>query len=310
MDADNNGLSFRFANCSYDPASRRLSMGRRSRRLRPQTAKLLLLLLRRPRGVVTREEIRQALWGDKFVVEFDLGISACIKQLRHDLRDSATQPRFIETIPREGYRLVCDAIESTAADSAAVIAAPHATRHPTLRWIWLLVGCALLLVSLAVWLRWPGEPPAPRREMIAVLPFDIYGAADTAQARMLTAAALEDIVTVFARARPQRLGVISATSTRTLGRHEKTVGEIRSQFAVDFVMDGTMRRVAQKWVVSVSLSRAADQSWVWGGVIEVPLASDKVSKRLAVSLQQSLLPVLLDETDQSPGALEVRTPRQ
>jgi DNA-binding winged helix-turn-helix (wHTH) protein len=87
-----------------DPATAELSRAGRRVHLPSQSARLLLLLASRSPEVVSRDEIRRALWGDGLHVEFDAAVNACISQIRSALGDSARAPRFIETIPRQGYR--------------------------------------------------------------------------------------------------------------------------------------------------------------------------------------------------------------
>src|SRR5579863_9703198 len=73
-------------------------------RLRTQTLQILLILLEHAGEVVLREEIRQQLWPKDTTVEFDHGINAAIQKLRDALGESADKPRYIETLPRRGYR--------------------------------------------------------------------------------------------------------------------------------------------------------------------------------------------------------------
>ncbi|HUG55143.1 MAG TPA: transcriptional regulator, partial [Vicinamibacteria bacterium] len=72
----------------------------------PQPFKVLWLLASRAGDVVTREEIRQELWGNDTFVDFDGGLNFCINQIRKALRDNAESPRFIHTLPRRGYRFI------------------------------------------------------------------------------------------------------------------------------------------------------------------------------------------------------------
>ena len=75
-------------------------------RLQEQPFQILRMLLESPCEVVTREDIRKRLWPEGTVVEFDHGINAAVKRLRDALRDSAEKPRYIETLPRRGYRFI------------------------------------------------------------------------------------------------------------------------------------------------------------------------------------------------------------
>ncbi len=75
-------------------------------KIHPQPLRVLLLLVERPGQIVTREEIQRCLWSDNTFVDFEGGINFCIKQIRDTLADDAGTPRYVETIPRRGYRFV------------------------------------------------------------------------------------------------------------------------------------------------------------------------------------------------------------
>ena len=75
-------------------------------RLQTQPFQILGMLLERPGEVVTREELRQALWAGDTFVDFDHGLNNAINRLRETLGDSAESPRFVETLPRRGYRFI------------------------------------------------------------------------------------------------------------------------------------------------------------------------------------------------------------
>lgn len=80
--------------------------------LRPQPARLLRFLAERPGVVVTREELCAALWPAGTFVRFDQGLNSCVKQVRAALGDRPERPRFIETLPRRGYRFLVPVIEA------------------------------------------------------------------------------------------------------------------------------------------------------------------------------------------------------
>jgi DNA-binding winged helix-turn-helix (wHTH) protein/tetratricopeptide (TPR) repeat protein len=75
-------------------------------KIHPQPFRVLLLLAERSGQIVTREEIQRTLWGDNTFVDFEGGINFCIKQIRDTIADNAEKPRYIETIPRRGYRFI------------------------------------------------------------------------------------------------------------------------------------------------------------------------------------------------------------
>jgi TolB-like protein/DNA-binding winged helix-turn-helix (wHTH) protein/tetratricopeptide (TPR) repeat protein len=89
-------------------------------RLQPQPTLILALLASRPGNLVTREEIQQRIWGAETVVDFDTGLNSAIRQIRHVLKDDTGSPRFIETVPRRGYRFLAslEKIENNGSGAA------------------------------------------------------------------------------------------------------------------------------------------------------------------------------------------------
>src|SRR6202040_4125011 len=77
-------------------------------RVQQQPLKLLEILLERPGEVVTREELRSRVWSDESFGDFDQAVNIAIAKLRSALGDSAENPRFIETLPKRGYRFIAD----------------------------------------------------------------------------------------------------------------------------------------------------------------------------------------------------------
>jgi eukaryotic-like serine/threonine-protein kinase len=96
-------------------------------RLQDQSFQILLMLLDRPGEVVLREEIRQKLWPNNTIVEFDSSINAAIKRLRNALGESADQPRYIETLAKRGYRFAGDVEKATSAHPEGVPAVQTTT---------------------------------------------------------------------------------------------------------------------------------------------------------------------------------------
>jgi cholera toxin transcriptional activator len=115
---------FRFGAYEFDSSSGELRKdGKIEPRLRDQAAQILTMLLSRPRDVVTREEIQRALWPADTFVDFEHGVNTAVNQLRGALGDSAANPRFIQTLPRRGYRFITPVeivgVENSEAAAAA-----------------------------------------------------------------------------------------------------------------------------------------------------------------------------------------------
>ena len=159
--------------------------------LREQVFQVLLMLLERKGAIVTREEIKNRLWADDTVVDFDRGINTTIQALRRSLGDSADKPRYIETLARRGYRLTVpieylESVPGTALekdrdqqqDAAATISIDARTsqRRTKLRWLVpaMLLVSAVVLVGI-VFVLWrhsrSAGAPKPQRIVLAVLPF-------------------------------------------------------------------------------------------------------------------------------------------
>jgi len=147
----------RFGLFELDVRAGELLKGGRKIRLQEQPLQILAMLLARPGEVVTREEIRQKLWSNDTTVEFDHSINAAIKRLRDALGDSAERPRFVETVPRRGYRFIAT-VESSEAPTAPAppseVSAPSAARSGRRVPSALAASAAfavLLTVGAAVW---------------------------------------------------------------------------------------------------------------------------------------------------------------
>src|SRR5580700_6559013 len=95
-------------------------------KLQEQPFHVLSVLLRRPGEIVTREELRAQLWQSDTFVDFDNGLNTSINKLREALGDSADSPRFIETLPRRGYRFIAPVtgVDGTTRESATGVSAP------------------------------------------------------------------------------------------------------------------------------------------------------------------------------------------
>lgn len=107
MSETKEGRTFRFGVFEMDEDTGELRKdGKAQTRLREQAARVLVLLLERPQDLVTREELRERLWASDTFVDFDHGMNTAINQLRNALGDQASNPRFIQTLPRKGYRFI------------------------------------------------------------------------------------------------------------------------------------------------------------------------------------------------------------
>ena len=145
-----------FDQFEMDLRSGELRKSGRKIRLQPKPFQLLALLLEHPGEVVTREEVRGKLWPDGTHVDFDHGLGTALNKIREALGDSAENPRFVETLPRRGYRFI-----GSIREPAAEITETHAQTAGTVREIegsrrkaalWLLALALTVFVIAYVWL--------------------------------------------------------------------------------------------------------------------------------------------------------------
>ncbi|HET7922355.1 MAG TPA: winged helix-turn-helix domain-containing protein, partial [Gammaproteobacteria bacterium] len=231
MDPIRTGSDHRYAFGAFvfNPASGELREGAKTTQLRPQVAKLLELLLGNPDNVVTREEIRHTLWDEKVVVEFEEGISACVRQLRVALNDGVAGVRYVQTIARRGYKFVAPVQilppHGQVADSTTQPrptepfshGEPSEIRHVSHGRLALAVGLIAILLGAVVggyfyMLKSPVPPPTAdgQRAVIAVLPFD--NLSPNAHNALLGASVSNDLIDLLGPIAPKRLGVIAYTS--------------------------------------------------------------------------------------------------
>src|SRR5215471_12243175 len=138
----------RFGDFEVDLRAGELRKQGRRMRLQEQPLRVLSMLLERPGELVTRDELRLQLWPADTFVDFDHGLNSAVARLRESLNDSAEQPRFIETIPRRGYRFVGElkAAETKEADAAAQTAVAQETTSR--RWRMNRATCVALAAAL------------------------------------------------------------------------------------------------------------------------------------------------------------------
>src|SRR5271167_4007139 len=241
--------------------------------LQEQPFRVLAMLLERPGEVITREELQTRLWPADTFVGFDEGINTAIRKLRVAFGDSADNPRFIETLPRRGYRFVAPVHEAGAespqpktVDLGDTIVEPsHARRGSLRRWIVALSAAALLLTLASVLYLRRSHPPAnataQKRVMLAVLPFQNMSN-DPGQ-EYFSDGLTEETITDLGQLRPEQLGVVARTSAMAYKHTNKTVSQIGRELGVDYVLEGSVRRANGRARISAQLIRVSDQTHLW-----------------------------------------------
>ncbi len=286
LNAHGTAQSARFGPFEVDFRAGELLKNGRRIRLQDQPLQVLAMLLENPGGVVTRDELRQRLWPTDTFVDFDHGLNNAINRLREALNDSADAPRFIETLPRRGYRFIAEAdghvsTESRATGIADSIEAgeivsgvgPEETATakrslaPSLHRVgkfWLAaatmgVAAAAILGLYLGRERRSGTSASMRIQSIAVLPLEnLLG--DPAQ-EYLVDGMTDGLTTSLAQMRGIR--VISRTSAMRYKGTKKALPEIAKELNVDAVVEGSMSRSDGLIHVNAQLIHAVDDRHLW-----------------------------------------------
>lgn len=226
--------------------------------------RLLLVLLRTPGAVVSRDELRVALWGDT-IVEYEAGLNTAVRKLRDALGDDPNAPTYVETVPKHGYRFCVpvDAVTSkapapTPAPSNTLDAVPAPTHRPS--WRWALAATSLCVV-VAFWVFWPAagtdSQTLPR---LLVLPVE-GPAATPARGAALT----DQLIAHLARLDPSKLIVLGPMTSRGIADGGDPPA-VPPALRVDYVLSARLTEDGDRRL-AVTLSRAADQAVVWSDVL-------------------------------------------
>src|SRR5512132_2528149 len=135
----------RFGAFTLDVCSGELFKGATRLKVPDQSIAILKALLERPGQVVTRDDLRQRLWPENHFVDFEHGLNAAVRRLRDALGDSAEAPKFIETLPKRGYRFVAPIASEAKTDNAPAL--PSRVVRWRLSWRFVAVGTLVLLLA-------------------------------------------------------------------------------------------------------------------------------------------------------------------
>jgi TolB-like protein/DNA-binding winged helix-turn-helix (wHTH) protein len=234
-----------------------LELWRDGQRLRLQDLPLQILdlLVSRRGELVTREALTARLWPTG-VVDFDAGLNTAMRKLRVALGDVGDTPRYIETVPRQGYRFVGE----LASSEAPPVELPRATARPRRKPAWIGLSAVLLAcIAIAVW-RNPKQPATPPHFRIAVLPFENLSS-DPAIG-FFTDGIHEEILSTLAGRAPD-LEVISRTTMMLYRATPKPVTQIAKELGVTHVLEGTVRREGDQVRVTLQLVDARSDHQLW-----------------------------------------------
>jgi DNA-binding winged helix-turn-helix (wHTH) protein/TolB-like protein len=254
-----------FGEFEFDAVSGELRRGSVCVRLEPQPGRVLAVLVERAGEVVTRAELQQRVWGGETFVDFEHGLNYCVAQIRTALGDSASEPRFIETLPRRGYRFIAPV---TGSDAPAVSNGRRSLRRGAM-----IGAIAAALVAAAAWTMLASRSAAGRFVplRLAVVPFD-NETGDADYDRL--AQALTDATVARLAADPDRMAVIGNAAVLRAPRSRRDLDAIGASLDVGHVILGQVQQIDGRLRITTHLIRVKDQTHLWAQRFE-PSAEDR-----------------------------------
>ena len=248
-------------------------------KLQDQPFQILAMLLERPGELVTRDEIRAMLWPEDTFVDFEHGLNAAIRRLREALNDNADTPRFVETLPRRGYRFIssvervdstrqpvlgaqpvpCDTSDSGSVATAKPTILPRAPARKRPSSLWAAVAMLLVAAAVSVVLKWRSAPTSAI-DSIAVLPF--LSADRNADLDYLGDGIAESVMNNLSQV--PGLKVMSRNSAFRYRQPELKPGKVAADLGVRALLMGSLRQHGNDLRISVELIDGTDEHQLWG----------------------------------------------
>jgi TolB-like protein/DNA-binding winged helix-turn-helix (wHTH) protein/Tfp pilus assembly protein PilF len=315
--------TIRFGVFELDVRSGELRKQGRKVRLEGQPVQILICLLENPGELVTREELRKRLWPADTFVNFEYGLNAAVKRLRQALNDSAGNPRFVETLPRRGYRFLAPVQTVNGGEVAPQLnTAPHAEAAPEPAEIseaedqtdaedqvdlskrtvvferrmppsWKRYGVAVLLVVgiFTVWMLRPKNSRSPLIRSLAVLPLENLSH-DPSQ-DYFADGMTDELITELGQI--SELRVISRISVMTYKGARKSLPQIAQELNVDAVIEGSVLRSGDQVRITAQLIQASADKHLWaqsyqGDVRQTLALQRQVARAIAEEIQIELTP--------------------
>ncbi len=270
-------------------------------KLQPQPARVLLYLAERSGSLVTRGELQRFLWGENHFVDHDQGLNYCIRTIRKALGDDASSPRFLETVPRRGYRFRSpvavteraqrlESLSEQDVRGAATRTVAQGTRGRDRRTAIILVAIGALSLALH-WALSAGLLLPQRQPKLAVLPFEDLSAAQLGST--LSDTLTDELTSHLARSYADRLGVIARASAFAYAGRGLTAAQLGSELDVDYLLTGGLTISDDGARITVQLIRVRDETNLWAEIYDRPLGrtdwqewvravSQEIASRLAL----------------------------
>ncbi|HXA63883.1 MAG TPA: winged helix-turn-helix domain-containing protein [Bryobacteraceae bacterium] len=253
-------LVYQFGAFRLDPRRRLLLTNNQPVPLQPKAFETLLTLVQNSDKVIPKEDLMKAVWPDTFVEEPNLTENSTA--LRRALGDTAAGPRYMEV------RTITEPEAVIAEDSVGAMSPATPGGETPRRYRpngSLVVAGAVAIALVFCWLAWrrfgPAPPQVPARVMLAVLPFQ--NLSGDPEQEYFADGLTEEMITQLGRLQPERLGVIARTSVMAYKHSDKRLDQIGREIGVQYVLEGSFRRYADRLRITAQLIHVKDQTHLW-----------------------------------------------
>jgi len=248
---------FRFGLFTLHAATRELRREDVLIRVQSQPAQVLVYLVEHAGQVVSREELRSAVWGNETFVDFERGLNFCISQIRSVLRDDPAQPTFIRTIPKRGYQFIAP-VERISPQLPEKQKTPSVSRVSVRA---MAVGALLLAVALGLavglWIKSRSNGPP----IIAVLRFD--NETSNPDLTRFSDGLTDNVVEQLTSRSNGHYSVIGNAQILRLPRDQRDISAIASSLHASFVVMGQVQGHGDQTRILAHLIRLPGQTHIW-----------------------------------------------
>jgi TolB-like protein/DNA-binding winged helix-turn-helix (wHTH) protein len=269
-------------------------------KLQDQPFRVLQILLEHPGELVTRDELQRQIWPSDTFVDFDRGLNNAVKRLREALSDSAEEPRYIETLPKRGYRFIAPVqaanghnapkakaavvpIETTGAPAGEHVFRSHRVRAAMVAVLTVVI--LLIAVLLSFRDRLAGKVAAAPIRSIAVLP--LQNLSGDPNQDYFTDGMTEELITELSHLKG--LTVTSRTSVMRYKKPEKSLPQIARELNVEGVVEGSVLRSGERVRITAQLISARTDANLWAETYDRSLQDSlAVQEEVAIAIASKI----------------------
>ena len=281
----------RFGNFELNLRTRELCKDGSIVKLRGHPIDVLAVLVQHPKELVTRDALQRELWPDTTFVSFEQILNNSVVKLRSALGDQADSPKYVETLPRLGYRFIAPVTASLVAKNSDAVVSPSSTRAVPWKALSLTAGLVLILIAAGALISVNSRHVSiVKRQVvhrIAVLP--LTNISNDPEQEYFADGMTEQLITELAQIKAWE--VVSRTSVMRYKGGKRSLPQIAEDLSADWIIEGTVQRSGGRVRITAQLIDAERDAHLWSGSFERDLSDvlalqDEIAR--AVSAQASL----------------------